>query len=52
MEKHPDRDKHNIFEDDDLDKAIANVDDTGLVKSEQEINEFEELENLRPPEEE
>ena len=40
-----------MFDDDDLDTAIANVDDTGLVRSQQQIVEEDELEHL-PPEEE
>lgn len=49
MEKQPDE-KHGLFEDDDLDQAIANVDDTGMVKTQQQIFEGEEVEHL-PPEE-
>lgn len=49
MEKQPDE-KHGLFEDDDLDEAIANVDDTGMVKSMQEIREGEEVEHMPPPE--
>ena len=49
MEKQPDE-KHGLFERDELDDAIANVDDTGMVKSEQQIVQAEELEHL--PEEE
>lgn len=45
MEKQPD-DKHGLFENDDLDKAIANVDDTGMVKTQQQIFEGEEVEHL------
>lgn len=51
MEKQPDE-KHGLFEDDDLDTAIANVDDTGMVKSMQEIREGEEAAHLPPPEDE
>jgi hypothetical protein len=49
MEKHPEE-KPGLFEDDDLDEAIANVDDTGMVKSQQQIVEGEEVENLIPDE--
>jgi hypothetical protein len=49
MEKQPEKDR-GLFADDDLDEAIANVDDTGMVKSMQEIREGEEVEHL-PPEE-
>jgi hypothetical protein len=49
MEKQPDE-KHGLFDDDELDTAIANVDDTGMVKSQQQIFEGEEHEHL--PEEE
>lgn len=45
MEKQPDK-KHNLFEDDDLDTAIGNVDDTGIVKSQQQIVEGVEVEHL------
>lgn len=45
MEKQPDE-KRGLFGDDDLDAAIANVDDTGLVKSQQQIVEVNELEHL------
>jgi hypothetical protein len=45
MEKQPDE-KHGLFEDDDLDTAIANVDDTGMVASMQQIRQEEELEAL------
>lgn len=50
MEQHPHEKHGRIFEDDDLDEAIANVDDTGMVKSQQQIIEEDELEHL-PPEE-
>jgi hypothetical protein len=50
MKKKP-GERHGVFEDDDLDNAIANVDDTGMVKSERLIFEAEELEHL-PPESE
>jgi hypothetical protein len=43
--------KHGLFDNDDLDEAIANVDDTGMVKSMQEIREGEEAEHLPPPDE-
>jgi hypothetical protein len=49
MEKQPD-DKHGVFDDDDLDEAIANVDDTGMVKTQQQIVEGQELEELLPDE--
>jgi len=45
MEKQPDE-KHGLFEDDGLDRAIANVDDTGMVKTQQQIFEGEEVEHL------
>lgn len=45
MEKHP-QEKQGLFEDDGLDVAIANVDDTGMVKSQQQIIEGEEIEYL------
>ena len=45
MEKQPDE-KHGLFEDDGLDQAIANVDDTGMVKTQQQIFEGEEVEHL------
>ena len=44
MEKQPN--EHGLFEDDDLDDAIANVDDTGMVKSMQQIREGEEAEHM------
>lgn len=47
MEKQPDE-KHGLFEDDGLDNAIANVDDTGMVKTQQQIFEGEELQHLPP----
>jgi hypothetical protein len=50
MEKQPDK-KRGLLDDDDLDSAIANVDDTGMVKTEQELLEAEELRHL-PPEDE
>ena len=50
MEKRPDE-KRGLFEDDDLDDAIANVDDTGMVRSMQEIREGEEAEHLPMPDE-
>ncbi len=50
MEKQAD-DKGGLFADDDLDQAIANVDDTGVVKTQQQIVEGEEIEHL-PPEQE
>jgi hypothetical protein len=50
MEKQADE-KHGIFDDDDLDTAIANVDDTGMVKSQQELLQVEETEDLPPPDE-
>ncbi len=46
MERQADE-KHGIFDDDDLDTAIANADDTGMVRSQQVIVE-EQLENPRP----
>ena len=49
MDKQP-NEKHGLFEDDDLDTAIANVDDTGMVKSMQEIREGEDVEHMPPPE--
>jgi hypothetical protein len=49
MEKQP-NEKRGLFEDDDLDEAIANVDDTGMVKSMQEIREGEEVEHMPSPE--
>jgi hypothetical protein len=51
MEKQSDE-KHGLFEDDELDDAIANVDDTGMVKTQQQIIETEELESLPADEEE
>jgi hypothetical protein len=45
MEKQPDE-KHGLFDDDGLDTAIGNVDDTGMVKSQQQIIEGEEIEHL------
>lgn len=53
MEKRPGN-EHGLFENDELDEAIANVDDTGMVKSQQQIVEEEQLEELPPqqPEEE
>lgn len=48
MDKRDDE-KPGLFEDDDLDQAIANVDDTGMVRSMQEIREGEEAEHLPPP---
>lgn len=45
MEKQPDE-KHGLFEDDGLDTAIANVDDTGMVKSQQQILEGEEIKHM------
>ena len=50
MEKQP-NDK-GLFEDDDLDQAIANVDDTGMVKTAQQIVVGQEIEHLEQPEEE
>lgn len=50
MEKQP-NEKPGLFENDELDDAIANVDDTGMVRSQQQIVEGEELEHL-PPEQE
>jgi hypothetical protein len=47
MEKQPN--EHGIFKNDDLDDAIANVDDTGMVKSMQQIREGEEAEHMPPP---
>jgi hypothetical protein len=47
MEKEP-NEKHGLLDDDDLDEAIANVDDTGMVKSMQEIRIGEEIEHLPP----
>ena len=47
MEKQPDE-KHGLFEDDGLDDAIANVDDTGMVRTQQQIVEGQELEELAP----
>lgn len=41
MDKQAD-DKHGLFEDDELDEAIANADDTGIVRSQQQIVEAEE----------
>jgi len=49
MEKQPDE-KHGLFEDDGLDEAIGNVDDTGIVKTQQQIVEGQELEELVPGE--
>lgn len=51
MEKQAD-DKHGLFDNDDLDRAIANVDDTGMVKSQQQIVEEDELEHLPPEQKE
>ncbi|HET9095933.1 MAG TPA: hypothetical protein VFN37_04685 [Candidatus Baltobacteraceae bacterium] len=51
MEKQPD-DKHGLFEDDELDTAIANVDDTGMVRSQQQILEGEELRHMPQEDEE
>jgi hypothetical protein len=51
MEKQPD-DKHGLFEDDELDTAIGNVDDTGMVKSQQQIVEGEEIEHMPQDQEE
>lgn len=45
MEKQRDKD-HGLFEDDDLDTAIGNVDDTVIVKSQQQIVEGVEIEHL------
>jgi|GEM_PF-5226330 len=45
MENQPER-KGGLFDDDDLDSAIANVDDTGIVKSQQQL--VEEQEQLPP----
>lgn len=45
MEKQPDE-RHGVFDDDDLDKAIANADDTGMVRSQQVIIQEEEAANL------
>ncbi|HET6895162.1 MAG TPA: hypothetical protein VFH72_07275 [Candidatus Baltobacteraceae bacterium] len=47
MEKEP-NEKHGLLDDDDLDQAIANVDDTGMVRSMQEIRIGEEAEHLPP----
>jgi hypothetical protein len=49
MEKQPDK-KQGLLDDDDLDQAIGNVDDTGMVKTQQEIVEGEEVEHLIPQE--
>lgn len=51
MKKQQPHERRDVFEDDDLDNAIANVDDTGMVRGEQQIFEVEELEHL-PPESE
>jgi len=50
MEKQP-NEKHGLLDDDDLDEAIANVDDTGMVKSMQQIRIGEESEHLPPADE-
>lgn len=39
----------NIFDDDDLDDAVGNADDTGLVDSEREITKEELLRNIENP---
>lgn len=46
MEKQPDKKRGGLFENDDLDKAIGSVDDTGMVTSEQQIAEGLEIEHL------
>lgn len=48
MEKQPDE-KHGLINDDELDTAIANADDTGMVRSQQLIVQEDELEHLPPP---
>lgn len=50
MEKQPDE-KRGLFGDDDLDDAIANADDTGMVRQQQVLIQEDELEHL-PPEDE
>jgi hypothetical protein len=47
MEKQPDE-RHGVFDDDELDEAIANADDTGMVRSQQVIIQGEEAANLPP----
>ena len=39
----------NVFDDDDLDEAITNSDDTGMVENEREITQEEMLRNLEEP---
>ena len=51
MEKQP-NEKRGLFDNDELDDAIANVDDTGMVKSQQPLIEDDEIESLPPQEEE
>lgn len=46
MEKQPDQKRGGLFDNDELDKAIANVDDTGMVTTEQQIVEGLEIEHL------
>jgi hypothetical protein len=45
MEKQPDE-RHGVFDDDELDEAIANADDTGMVRAQQLIIAEEESANL------
>jgi hypothetical protein len=48
MEKQQPDERHGVFDDDELDNAIANADDTGMVRGQQVVVEEEELENLPP----
>lgn len=52
MEKQPDEKRRGLFENDELDTAIGNVDDTGMVTSEQQITQGLEVEHLTPEEDE
>ncbi|HLI95465.1 MAG TPA: hypothetical protein VKT72_05170 [Candidatus Baltobacteraceae bacterium] len=49
MEKQPNEER-GLLEDDDLDQAIADADDTGMVRSMQQLFEEEEIEHMPPPE--
>jgi hypothetical protein len=48
MEKQQPDERHGVFDNDELDEAIANADDTGMVRTQQVLVEEEELEHLPP----
>jgi hypothetical protein len=49
MEQEREKKPTNIFDNDDLDDAIANADETGLVRSERLITEEELLKGTEEP---